>query len=155
MPGMSRLASWLAILVAATLAACGAPPPAVPAANRPMADPVKGLAGRWILAPGECVVPEGTESAPEDPAGPVVSPAGNQLTLARGGTMTSRQGDFIRRGTWKFDGITLRMVVEPPPRRLEMGFLPMVEVDRLTLQGAEGLVLVYHRDPFIGVDHHP
>ena len=69
--------------------------------------------------------------------------------------MTSRQGDFIRRGTWKFDGTTLRLVVEPPPRRLEMGFLPLVETDRLTLQGAEGLVLVYHRDPFIGVDHHP
>jgi hypothetical protein len=144
-----------ALLFAATLSACSAPSPVVPTATRPTIDPVRGLAGRWVLAPGECVVPEGTESAPEDPAGAVVSPAGNQLTLARGGAMTSRQGDFILRGTWKFDGTTLRLVVEPPPRRLEMGFLPVVEVDRLTLQGAEGLVLVYHRDPFIGVDHQP
>jgi len=46
-------------------------------------------------------------------------------------------------------------VVEPPPRRLEMGFLPVIEADRLTLNGADEMVLVYHRDPFIAVGATP
>ena len=76
------------------------------------------LTGRWILAPGDCRMPP--SEAPEQ-GSPVVSPAGAVLTLGAGGNMTSRQGDFIRRGTWKFDGSSLRIAIEPPPRRLNMG----------------------------------
>jgi len=77
------------------------------------------------------------------------------LTLGAGGNMTSRQGDFIRRGTWKFDGSSLRIAIEPPPRRLDMGFVPLIEPGRLLLQGADEMLLVYHRDPFVGVGASP
>lgn len=112
----------------------------------------EALMGRWILSPGDCHLPASEASTEE---GPLVSPAGAVLTLGAGGGMTSRQGDFVRRGTWKFEGGTLRLAVEPPPRRLDMGFVPVLEPDRLVLQGAEEMVLVYHRDPFVGVEHAP
>lgn len=112
----------------------------------------EALAGRWILSPGDCHMPA-TEAPTEE--GSLVSPAGTVLTLGAAGGMTSRQGEFIRRGTWKFDGTTLRLAVEPPPRRLDMGFVPVLEADRLTLQGADEMVLVYHRDPFIAVERGP
>ena len=77
---------------------------------------------------------------------------GSLLTEAcrgEGGVMLAREGDFVRRGIWKFDGRSLRIIVEPPPRRIEMGLIPELAGDRLTLTGVEDLVLVYHRDHFI------
>lgn len=144
----------------ALLAGCRAAPPSTTSgAARVPEDAVTALpvnherlAGRWILSPGDCRMPP--SEAPEQGSS-VVSPAGSVLTLGSGGTMTSRQGDFIRRGTWKFDGSALRIAIEPPPRRLDMGFVPVIEPGRLVLQGAEEMVLVYHRDPFVGVDHAP
>lgn len=65
--------------------------------------------------------------------------------------MFAHEGDFIRKGTWKFDGASLRIVVEPPPRRIEMGFVPSIDGSELTLTGADGMLLVYHHDPFIAV----
>lgn len=107
--------------------------------------------GRWILVPGDCVTPAPADAEVDTAAKAVVSPAGAVLVLAAGGGMSAQQDDFIRKGTWKFDGTTLRIVVEPPPRRIEMGFNPSVEAGELRLTGADGLVLVYHRDPFIAV----
>lgn len=125
-----------------------------------------GLMGRWILSPGDSVIPE---RAPADDAAKAddtkdttpkdgearTSPAGAVLTLGENGVMIAREGDFVRRGLWKFEDGSLRIVVEPPPRRLEMGFVPVIEGDRLTLNGADEMVLVYHRDPFIGVGAAP
>jgi len=144
----------------ALLAGCSASPPSTatqttgkPEAPAPqVAVTSDRLAGRWVLSPGDCHMPP--SEAPEQ-GSPVVSPAGAVLTLGSGGNMTSRQGDFIRRGTWKFDGSALKIAVEPPPRRLDMGFIPVLEPGRLVLQGADEMVLVYHRDPFVGVDHTP
>lgn len=96
---------------------------------------------------------DGAEAPKE--TGPRTSPAGAVLTLGEGGAMVAREGEFVRRGLWKFENGTLRIVVEPPPRRLEMGFIPEIEGDRLTLNGADGLLLVYHRDPFVGVGASP
>lgn len=118
----------------------------------PAAVTSRQLVGRWLLSPGDCRMPE--SEAPE-PGAALVSPAGQVLTLGEGGDMSSRQGDFIRRGTWKLDQGTLRLAIEPPPRRLDMGFVPSIEPDRLLLQGAEEMLLVYHRDPFVGVDRAP
>ena len=152
----------LACVLLGILAGCAAPsrPTAQATAATSGEAPVEGtvpvtterLIGRWILAPGDCRMPP--SEAPEE-GSPVVSPAGAVLTLGAGGNMTSRQGDFIRRGTWKFDGSSLRIAVEPPPRRLDMGFIPLIEPGRLVLQGADEMLLVYHRDPFVGVDHAP
>jgi hypothetical protein len=84
-----------------------------------------------------------------------MSPAGAVLVLANGGMMSAHEGDFIRKGSWKFDGASLRIVVEPPPRRIEMGFVPTIEGSQLTLTGADNIVLVYLRDPFIAVQAAP
>lgn len=125
-----------------------------------------GLTGRWILSPGDSVIPDratadekakadDAKDAPSKEGEPRTSPAGAVLTLGEGGVMIAREGDFVRRGLWKFEDGSLRIVVEPPPRRLEMGFVPVIEGDRLTLNGADEMVLVYHRDPFIGVGAAP
>lgn len=122
-----------------------------------------GLVGRWILSPGDSVIPErrsddaGDQAATEAPKDDAArtSPAGAVLTLGENGVMVAREGDFVRRGLWKFENGGLRIVVEPPPRRLEMGFVPLIEGDRLTLEGADEMVLVYHRDPFLGVGNAP
>ena len=39
--------------------------------------------------------------------------------------------------------------------RIEMGFVPTIEGSQLTLSGADNLVLVYLRDPFIAVQAAP
>lgn len=133
-----------------------------------------GLVGRWIFSPGDSTLPEAvdgkgsrgdtkegdaseaaakTEARPDTAGG--ASPAGAVLSMAEGGVMFAREGDFVRRGLWKYDGATLRIVVEPPPRRLEMGFAPTIQGDRLTLTGADGMVLTYHRDPFVAPGRSP
>lgn len=166
---MRAMRAPLVIALATSLTACAVvrkpAPQAVPKvpAETASADqqPIlpTDLVGRWVFAPGDSSVPEpdaeastrdtdaSEPKAPELPA--ITSPAGAVLTLAEGGLMLAREGDFVRRGTWKLDGGTLRLVVEPPPRRLEMGLVPALMADRLTLEGTEGLVLVYHRDHFI------
>ena len=149
----------LPLLCVASLAGClntpkPKPPPEFKSAPKP--EPVvvatsAALMGRWILSPGDCVMPETADKAERESKEAVVSPAGAVLVLANGGVMFAHEGDFIRKGTWKFDGTSLRIVVEPPPRRIEMGFFPSIENGALTLSGADGLVLVYHHDPFIAV----
>jgi len=114
-----------------------------------------GLMGRWILNPGDCVLPKLADQELRDASETIVSPAGAVLTLAESGSMIAREGEFVRRGTWKYDGTSLRIIVEPPPRRIEMGFIPVLQADRLTLNGADGMVLVYQRDPFIAVNNTP
>jgi len=135
--------------------------PKVPAASAASdADAIrpKDLVGRWVFSPGDSNVPEPPEettkpdpeskdAAPETPSR--TSPAGAVLTLGEGGVMLAREGDFVRRGIWKLDGRSLRIVVEPPPRRLEMGLIPALTGDRLVLEGANEMLLVYHRDHFI------
>ena len=168
---MMRMRFPLPLLAAALLAACKPglhrdpapqPKPTTPA----VAPTPAGLMGRWILSPGDSVIPErkaATDDAKADDskeaaskeADARTSTAGAVLTLGENGVMIAREGDFVRRGLWKFDNGSLRIVVEPPPRRLEMGFVPEIGGDRLTLNGADGMVLVYHRDPFIGVGATP
>lgn len=150
-------------LCVASLAGClntpkPKPPPEFKTAPKPeptVAATTAALAGRWILSPGDCEMPESAEKNDRDGKDAFVSPAGAVLVLANGGVMLAHEGDFIRKGSWKFDGGSLRIVVEPPPRRIEMGFVPTIEGDRLTLTGADKLVLVYHRDPFIAVTSEP
>jgi hypothetical protein len=121
------------------------------------------LVGRWVFSPGDSNVPEppaqqASEETSAEPAaapGTVTSPAGAVLTLGEGGVMLARQGDFIRRGIWKLDGQSLRIIVEPPPRRLEMGLIPSLVGDRLALEGADEMMLIYHREPFIAKGQRP
>ena len=151
------------MLSAASLAGClnspkQKPPPEFKTAPKPeptVAATSAALMGRWILSPGDCVMPESAETTERDAKEPFVSPAGAVLVLANGGMMSAHEGDFIRKGSWKFDGTSLRIVVEPPPRRIEMGFVPTIEGSQLTLSGADNLVLVYLRDPFIAVQAAP
>ncbi|MFM7798089.1 MAG: hypothetical protein ACKPBA_03800 [Planctomycetota bacterium] len=159
------------LLTAALLVACKPglhrDPAPTPKPTTPMVPPTPaGLTGRWIFSPGDSVIPDrapATDTQAADDAKDAAmkegeartSPAGAVLTLGEGGVMIAREGDFVRRGLWKFENGSLRIVVEPPPRRLEMGFLPEIEADRLTLNGADEMVLVYHRDPFIGVGATP
>jgi hypothetical protein len=162
-----------ALFLLSTLVACAtvrkpAPQaiPKVPAASATTeADTIRAsdLVGRWVFSPGDSNVPEpapadaSKETAVETEATPttVTSPAGAVLTLGEGGVMLARQGDFIRRGIWKLDGQSLRIIVEPPPRRLEMGVIPSLVGDRLALEGADEMLLVYHRDPFIAPGPRP
>jgi hypothetical protein len=174
---MPRMRRSLSPLLLAFIASCTPAKPVPPPANAPILQAGgAGLVGRWIFSPGDSTVPDtANESrkpdakadaakdgdaradAPkaDDAAAHGTSPAGAVLSLAEGGVMFAREGDFVRRGLWKFDGATLRLIAEPPPRRLEMGFAPAVEGDRLTLTGAAGMVLVYHRDPFIAPGRAP
>ena len=168
---MRAMRTFVVILMVAALAACATvrkpAPQAVPkvptasAASEAQALRTSDLVGRWVFSPGDSSVPEpatapepkkdGEEKAAAADATPsgVVSPAGAVLTLGEGGVMLAREGDFVRRGIWKFDGRSLRIIAEPPPRRIEMGLIPELVGDRLTLTGVEDLVLVYHRDHFI------
>lgn len=147
------------LLCAAPLAGClnspkPKPPPEFKTAPKPeptVSATSAALMGRWILSPGDCVMPESAEKSERDAKEPFVSPAGAVLVLANGGMMLAHEGDFVRKGSWKFDGASLRIVVEPPPRRIEMGFVPTIEGSQLTLTGADKMVLVYLRDPFIAV----
>jgi len=168
---MRAMRTFVVIPMVAALTACATvrkpAPQAVPkvptasAASEAQALQTSDLVGRWVFSPGDSSVPEpaaepepkkdGEEKAAAADAPPsgVVSPAGAVLTLGEGGAMLAREGDFVRRGIWKFDGRSLRIIVEPPPRRIEMGVIPELAGDRLTLTGVEDLVLVYHRDHFI------
>ena len=151
------------LLCIASLAGClnapkPKPPPEFKSAPKP--EPVvvatsAALMGRWILSPGDCVMPESADKPEGESKEAFVSPAGAVLVLANGGMMLAHEGDFIRKGSWKFDGASLRIVVEPPPRRIEMGFVPTIEGSELTLTGADKMVLVYHRDPFIAAKSDP
>ena len=135
--------------------------PQASAASEAQALRTSDLVGRWVFSPGDSSVPEpasepeprkegdATDAPAETAPSGVVSPAGAVLTLGEGGVMLAREGDFVRRGIWKFDGRSLKIIVEPPPRRIEMGLIPELAADRLTLTGVEDLVLVYHRDHFI------
>jgi hypothetical protein len=151
------------LLCVAPLAGClntpkPKPPPEFKTAPKPeptVAATTAALMGRWILSPGDCVMSESAEKTERDAKEPFVSPAGAVLVLANGGMMLAHEGDFIRKGSWRFEGASLRIVVEPPPRRIEMGFVPTIEGDQLTLTGADKMVLVYHRDPFIAVKAEP
>lgn len=158
------------VLLSILLVACASPKPVAPV---PEAATLQaggsGFVGRWIFSPGDSTLPEQPaapkdakdtkaakdaddakkDGAASDAAARGTSPAGAVLSLAEGGVMFAREGEFVRRGLWKFDGATLRLIVEPPPRRLEMGFATTLEGDRLTLTGAAGMVLVYHREPFV------
>ena len=156
----------LPLLVATLLVACKPglhrdPAPQPKQAAEAVAPTPAGLVGRWILSPGDSVIPDraaagdDAKDAEVKDGGTRTSPAGAVLTLGEGGVMIAREGDFVRRGLWKFENGSLRIVVEPPPRRLEMGFLPELAGDRLTLNGADEMVLVYHRDPFVGVGAAP
>jgi hypothetical protein len=168
---MRAMRTFVVIPMVAALAACAtvrkpAPQavPKVPAGNaaaETQALRTSDLVGRWVFAPGDSNVPEpaaepesgkdseATAASADAPPSGVVSPAGAVLTLGEGGVMLAREGDFVRRGIWKFDGRSLRIIVEPPPRRIEMGLIPELAGDRLTLTGVEELLLVYHRDHFI------
>jgi hypothetical protein len=46
---------------------------------------------------------------------------------------------------------SLKLIIDPPPERRELSFVPLVELDRLTLTGTDGVVLVYQRDTFIAL----
>lgn len=169
---MRAMRAPLVIALATSLTACAVvrkpAPQAVPKVPARTAtgeeQPIEAadLVGRWVFAPGDSNVPDpeptsggsGTNpeeakeaKAAESPA--VTSPAGSVLILAEGGVMLAREASFVRRGTWKLEAETLRIVVEPPPRRIEMGLVPEIAGDLLTLEGADDLVLVYHRDHFI------
>jgi hypothetical protein len=169
---MRSMRASLVFALTMTLPACGVvrkpAPQAIPKVPARTAtgeeQPIEAadLVGRWVFAPGDSTVPdpeptigksganpeEAKEAdATENPA--VTSPAGSVLILAEGGVMLAREASFVRRGTWKFEEGTLRIVVEPPPRRIEMGLVPEIAGDLLTLEGADELVLVYHRDHFI------
>lgn len=162
MPAMSRTAL---IPLLTLLASCAAPRPVAPKPESQASQAGAGeLVGRWIFSPGDSTIPEESaasstkdKDAKDKDATTArgVSPVGAVLSLAEGGVMFAREGDFVRRGIWKHDGVTLRLIVEPPPRRLEMGFASTIAGDRLILTGAAGMELVYHREPFVAAGRVP
>jgi hypothetical protein len=111
--------------------------------------PTPQLVGRWIFSPGDSSLAQDPKAAKSDEA--IESPAGASLSLGEGGVVTARAGDFVRRGTWKVSAGTLKMIIDPPPERRELSFVPRVEIDQLTLQGSDGSILVYLRDPFVAL----
>jgi len=111
--------------------------------------PTPQLVGRWIFSPGDSSLAQDPKAAKSDEA--IESPAGATLSLGEGGVVTARAGDFVRRGTWKVSAGTLKMIIDPPPERRELSFVPRVEIDQLTLQGSDGSILVYLRDPFVAL----
>lgn len=138
-----------AILVALILfaSACATTPNAKKTGNVDESAPQ--LVGRWIFSPGDSVLAQDPKAAKSDEA--IESPAGATLSLGEGGVVTARAGEFVRRGTWKVSAGTLKMIIDPPPERRELSFVPRVEIDQLTLQGSDGSVLVYLRDPFVAL----
>jgi len=112
-------------------------------------EPSPQLVGRWIFSPGDSSLAQDPKAAKPDDA--IESPAGATLSLGEGGVVTARAGEFVRRGTWKVSAGTLKMIIDPPPERRELSFVPRVEKDQLTLQGSDGSVLVYLRDPFVAL----
>lgn len=128
-------------------ASCAASP------RQKIIEPVNGetpqLVGRWIFSPGDSSFSQDPKSVKQDDA--IESPIGSTLSLGEGGIMTARAEDFVRRGTWKISMGSLKLIIDPPPERRELSFVPLVELDRLTLTGTDGVVLVYQRDTFIAL----
>jgi hypothetical protein len=137
------LLSSLALIAAS----CAASP------NKKIIEPVNGqapqLVGRWIFSPGDSSISQDPKAVKQDDA--IESPIGSSLSLGEGGIMTARAADFVRRGTWKISMGSLKLIIDPPPERRELTFVPLVELDRLTLTGTDGVVLVYQRDTFIAL----
>lgn len=137
------LLSSLALIAAS----CAASP------NKKIIEPVSGqapqLVGRWIFSPGDSSISQDPKAVKQDDA--IESPIGSSLSLGEGGIMTARAADFVRRGTWKISMGSLKLIIDPPPERRELSFVPLVELDRLTLTGTDGVVLVYQRDTFIAL----
>ena len=107
------------------------------------------LVGRWIFSPGDSSAPKDPEAQTGDDV--IESPVGASISLGEGGIIMARIAEFVRRGTWRITSGSLKIIIDPPPERAELSFVPLVEQDRLTLQGVDGILLVYHRDPFIAL----
>lgn len=116
---------------------------------RPVDGQIPQLVGRWIFSPGDSSFSQNPKAVKQDDA--IESPIGSTLSLGEGGIMTARAADFVRRGTWKIFSGSLKLIIDPPPERRELTFVPLVELDRLTLTGTDGVVLVYQRDTFIAL----
>lgn len=112
-------------------------------------EPAPQLVGRWIFSPGDSSLAHDPKTAQSEEA--IESPAGASLSLGEAGVLTARSGEFVRRGTWKVSSGTLKMIIDPPPERGELSFVPLVEKDQLTLQDNDGAILVYQRDPFVAL----
>ncbi len=142
---MNHRATFTALILFAS--ACATTPNAKITSN--IDAPTPQLVGRWIFSPGDSSLAQDPKAAKSDEA--IESPAGASLSLGEGGVVTARAGDFVRRGTWKVSAGTLKMIIDPPPERRELSFVPRVEIDQLTLQGSDGSILVYLRDPFVAL----
>lgn len=142
---MNYRATFTALILFAS--ACATTPNAKITSN--IDAPTPQLVGRWIFSPGDSSLAQDPKAAKSDEA--IESPAGATLSLGEGGVVTARAGDFVRRGTWKVSAGTLKMIIDPPPERRELSFVPRVEIDQLTLQGSDGSILVYLRDPFVAL----
>lgn len=142
---MNHCATFTALILFAS--ACATTPNAKITSN--IDAPTPQLVGRWIFSPGDSSLAQDPKAAKSDEA--IESPAGATLSLGEGGVVTARAGDFVRRGTWKVSAGTLKMIIDPPPERRELSFVPRVEIDQLTLQGSDGSILVYLRDPFVAL----
>ena len=142
---MNYRATFTALILFAS--ACATTPNAKITSN--IDAPTPQLVGRWIFSPGDSSLAQDPKAAKSDEA--IESPAGATLSLGEGGVVTARAGDFVRRGTWKVSAGTLKMIIDPPPERRELSFVPRVEIDQLTLQGPDGSILVYLRDPFVAL----
>ena len=129
------------------VAACATTPGAKTAVG--VDEPAPQLVGRWIFSPGDSSLARDSKTAQSEEA--IESPAGASLSLGEAGVLTARSGEFVRRGTWKVSSGTLKMIIDPPPERGELSFVPLVEKDQLTLQGNDGAILVYQRDPFVAL----
>ena len=112
---------------------------------------MRQLVGRWIFSPGDSSL--NPNPSDEQSVDAIESPIGSTLSLGDNGIMTARAANFVRRGTWKLVSGSLKIIVDPPPERREFLLAPVVELDQLTLTGADGVVLVYHRDNFIALPH--
>jgi len=128
-------------------AACATTPGAKTAVG--VDEPAPQLVGRWIFSPGDSSLAHDSKTAQSEEA--IESPAGASLSLGEAGVLTARSGEFVRRGTWKVSSGTLKMIIDPPPERGELSFVPLVEKDQLTLRGNDGAILVYQRDPFVAL----
>ena len=128
-------------------AACATTPGAKTAVG--VDEPAPQLVGRWIFSPGDSSLARDSKTAQSEEA--IESPAGASLSLGEASVLTARSGEFVRRGTWKVSSGTLKMIIDPPPERGELSFVPLVEKDQLTLQGNDGAILVYQRDPFVAL----
>ncbi|MSR33468.1 MAG: hypothetical protein EXS12_01475 [Phycisphaerales bacterium] len=129
------------------LASCVATPS--PKTLRAVDGRMPQLVGRWIFSPGDSSLPQDPKAATADSV--IESPIGASISLGEGGIMTARIAQFVRRGTWKISSGSLKIILDPPPERVELSFIPIVEQDRLALRGSDGIIFVYHRDLFVSL----